>query len=45
MVNGYLGKILRINLTTKAISTIDTARYEEFGGGFGIGAAIFPSVP
>jgi aldehyde:ferredoxin oxidoreductase len=34
-------KILRVNLTTKTIDTIDTARYEAFGGGFGIGAAIF----
>jgi hypothetical protein len=41
MANGYVGKILRINLTTKTISTIDTARFEEFGGGFGISAAIF----
>ena len=41
MANGFAGKILRINLTTKAISTIDTAKYEEFGGGYGMGAAIF----
>ncbi|HTY64251.1 MAG TPA: aldehyde ferredoxin oxidoreductase N-terminal domain-containing protein [Acidobacteriota bacterium] len=41
MAGGYTGKILRINLTTKAISTMDTAKYEEFGGGHGIGSAIF----
>ncbi len=41
MANGYTGKILRVNLTTKEISTLDTAKYEEFGGGYGIGAAIF----
>ncbi len=41
MANGYAGKIARINLTTKEISTIDTAKYEEFGGGYGMGAAIF----
>jgi aldehyde:ferredoxin oxidoreductase len=41
MANGYAGKILKINLTTKEIATIDTAQYEEFGGGVGIGAAIF----
>jgi len=41
MTGGYAGKILRVNLTNKSISTIDTARYEEFGGGFGMGAAIF----
>jgi aldehyde:ferredoxin oxidoreductase len=41
MANGYTGKILRVNLTTKEIGTIDTAKYEEFGGGYGMGAAIF----
>ncbi len=30
-----------MNLTTKEVRTIDTARYEEFGGGVGISAAIF----
>ena len=41
MANGYTGKILRVNLTTKEISSLDTAKYEEFGGGYGMGAAIF----
>lgn len=41
MANGYAGKILKINLTSKEISSLDTARYEEFGGGAGMGAAIF----
>jgi aldehyde:ferredoxin oxidoreductase len=41
MTGGYTGKILRVNLTTKAITTIDTAKYEAYGGGYGIGAAIF----
>ncbi len=41
MANGFTGKILRVNLTTKQTSTIDTAKYEEFGGGYGMGAAIF----
>jgi aldehyde:ferredoxin oxidoreductase len=41
MANGYAGKILKINLTSRQIDTIDTARYEEFGGGVGMGAAIF----
>jgi aldehyde:ferredoxin oxidoreductase len=41
MANGYAGKILKVNLTTKETSTLDTAQYEEFGGGVGIGAAIF----
>ena len=41
MANGYAGKILKINLTAKEISRINTAQYEEFGGGVGISAAIF----
>ncbi len=41
MPGGYTGKILRVNLTTKQISRIDTAKYEEFGGGHGMGSAIF----
>ena len=41
MAGGYKGKILRINLTTKEVSTLDTAKYEEYGGGHGMGSAIF----
>ncbi len=41
MKGGYTGKILRVNLTTKSITTIDTEKYEEFGGGHGIASAIF----
>jgi aldehyde:ferredoxin oxidoreductase len=41
MANGYTGKILKINLSTQEISHIDTAQYEDFGGGVGISAAIF----
>ena len=41
MGNGYTGKILRINLTSKEVSALETAKYEEFGGGYGMGAAIF----
>jgi aldehyde:ferredoxin oxidoreductase len=41
MPGGYTGKILRVNLTTKEIGRIDTAKYEEFGGGHGIGSAVF----
>ena len=38
---GYAGKILRVNLTNGKTSSIETSKYEEFGGGYGIGAAIF----
>jgi len=41
MPGGYTGKIARVNLTTKTVSTIETAKYEEFGGGHGMGSAIF----
>ncbi len=41
MANGYAGKILKINLTKKEVSIIDTAKYAEYAGGAGIGAAIF----
>ncbi|MBN1566898.1 MAG: hypothetical protein JXA73_03570 [Acidobacteria bacterium] len=41
MANGYAGKILKINLTTREIGRMDTAQYEEFGGGVGMGATIF----
>ncbi|MGD8791170.1 MAG: aldehyde ferredoxin oxidoreductase N-terminal domain-containing protein, partial [Anaerolineae bacterium] len=39
-MNGYMGKILRVNLTTRQLSTIDTADYQEWGGGNGMGTAI-----
>ncbi len=38
---GYMGKILRVNLSTKEVSTLDTSKYEEYGGGHGMGSAIF----
>jgi aldehyde:ferredoxin oxidoreductase len=41
MTGGYAGKILRVNLTQKWVSTIPTAQYEEYGGGHGIGSALF----
>ncbi len=41
MTGGYTGKILRVNLTTKSISTVNTAKYEEYGGGHGIASALF----
>jgi aldehyde:ferredoxin oxidoreductase len=41
MAGGYAGKIIRVNLTKKSVGTIATAQYEEYGGGHGIGSAIF----
>jgi aldehyde:ferredoxin oxidoreductase len=38
---GYAGKILRVNLTNKSISSIPTSDYEQWGGGHGMGSAIF----
>ena len=42
MANGYMGKILRLDLTAGKISTIDTSKYsDKFVGGHGMGSAIF----
>jgi len=41
MISGYAGKILRINLSSQSAGIIDTEQYEEYGGGHGIGSAIF----
>lgn len=38
---GYMGKILRADLTSKKTSTIDTMKYADFMGGVGMGAAIY----
>jgi aldehyde:ferredoxin oxidoreductase len=40
-MNGYAGKIARINLTTQKVTTIPTSNYEQWGGGHGIGTALF----
>ena len=41
MPGGYTGKILRVNLTTKQVSTLPTEKYMDYGGGHGMGSAIF----
>ena len=38
---GFAGKILKVDLTTKKIEAIDSAKYEEFGGGYGTAIALF----
>jgi aldehyde:ferredoxin oxidoreductase len=40
-MNGYAGKILRVDLTNRKISTIPTSDYAQWGGGHGMGSAIF----
>jgi aldehyde:ferredoxin oxidoreductase len=40
-MNGYAGKILRLNLTERIVSEIPTSDYAEWGGGHGMGSAIF----
>jgi aldehyde:ferredoxin oxidoreductase len=41
MTAGYTGRILRLNLTNRSTSIIDTEQYEAWGGGHGMGSAIF----
>ena len=41
VMNGYAGSILRLNLTEQQVSTIPTADYNQWGGGHGMGSAIF----
>jgi len=38
---GYAGKILRISLANRKITTIPTRQYEQWVGGHGMGSAIF----
>ena len=40
-MNGYAGKILRVNLTEREVSAIPTSDYKQWGGGHGMGSAIF----
>lgn len=38
---GYVGKILILDLTSKTASTIDSEKYQQWGGGHGMGSALF----
>jgi aldehyde:ferredoxin oxidoreductase len=40
-MNGYAGSILKVDLSSCEISSIPTERYESWGGGHGMGSAIF----
>ena len=41
MKGGFAGKILRLNLTDRTTSILNTSVYEEYGGGLAMGTAIF----
>ena len=41
MIGGHVGKILRVNLTTRVIDTIATEKYDQWIGGFGLGMAVW----
>lgn len=41
MIGGYTGKILRVDLSKKSISTMDTEKYESWIGGHGMGSAVY----
>jgi len=40
-MNGFAGKILRLDLTQRKAFVVDTAAYRRWGGGHGLGAALF----
>jgi aldehyde:ferredoxin oxidoreductase len=40
-MNGYAGKILRLNLTERKVDAVPTNKYQHWMGGHGMGSAIF----
>ena len=40
-MKGHAGRILRLNLTDRVFSLLDTAKYEQWIGGHGIATAVF----
>lgn len=38
---GFVGKILIIDLTNQTAETIDSEPYQQWGGGHGMGSALF----
>ena len=40
-MKGQAGKILRVDLTSKRVATIDTPGYETWIGGHGVATAVF----
>ncbi|MHB8804416.1 MAG: aldehyde ferredoxin oxidoreductase N-terminal domain-containing protein [Coriobacteriia bacterium] len=41
MSNGFAGKIIKIDLTTRKVDVIDSEPYKGWGGGHGLGSALF----
>jgi len=41
MANGYAGKILKIDLTTRSVEEVSSDKYQAWGGGHGMGSAVF----
>jgi aldehyde:ferredoxin oxidoreductase len=40
-LHGYAGRILRLDLTARKATEVDTAKYRAWGGGHGLGSALF----
>ena len=40
-MNGYAGRILSLDLTARKVDVLRTSDYEQWGGGHGMGSAIF----
>ncbi len=41
MADGYAPRILKVDLTKREIEVVDTENYKQWGGGHGMGAALF----
>ena len=40
-LHGYAGKILHLDLTNRTATPLETAKYKGWGGGHGMGSALF----
>jgi aldehyde:ferredoxin oxidoreductase len=40
-MTGYVGKILRLDLTNRRVIEVETKKYRSWGGGHGLGSALF----
>ena len=40
-LHGYAGKILLLDLTTRTSTALETGKYRQWGGGHGMGSALF----